>query len=90
MSQNPNDDLRTTHDLDLVELERFNHLRATQDTNMIQGLLQTYGIQSYISGLEQRPDLGFIVRVARQDLAEAQRILRETRAATTEPKLDSE
>lgn len=76
MSKDQTESLRTTHDLDLVEVFRVNHFYSNTDSKLLKGLLEANGIDAYISGRELGPNGMFVIKVARKDVPDAQRILK--------------
>ena len=78
------DQLLTSHALDMVALWDSSNIDSEVEADMIRGVLDSNGIPSLLVGASQYPNLGFQVMVPRGKVMEAQRLLEEARAAGPE------
>jgi Putative prokaryotic signal transducing protein len=96
MAQDPESDERElrdvdpSHELDLVTLFSSSNIDAEMEANTIHNLLQASGIPSVIVGASTIPSLEFQVQVPRETAEEAERLLREARAAGPEAAAEAE
>lgn len=77
-------------DLDLVTLFRSSNTDAEMEVNNIHGMLQASGIPSVVEGTSVIPSLEFQVLVPRENAEEAERLVREARAAGPEAAAEAE
>jgi hypothetical protein len=77
-------------DLDLVTLFRSSNTDAEMEANNIHGMLQASGIPSVVEGTSVIPSLEFQVLVPRENAEEAERLVREARAAGPEAAAEAE
>ena len=75
------DQLLTSHALDMVALWDSSAVDAEVEADMIRGVLDSGGIPTLLVGASQYPNLGFQVLVPRGKVVEAQRLIEEARAA---------
>ncbi|MGA2113319.1 MAG: DUF2007 domain-containing protein [Bryobacteraceae bacterium] len=75
--------IRTTADLDLVSLFDSSTVDSEIEADVIVGVLEASGIEAVINDTVF-PNLAFTVKVPREQLAEAQRLLAEALAAGPE------
>lgn len=68
-------------DLDLVTLFSSSTTEAEFEANNIQSMLEASGVFSVVEGSSMIPSLEFQVLVPREKAEEAERLLREARAA---------
>jgi hypothetical protein len=73
-----------SHDLDMVVLFRSSRHDGEMEATAVNSMLQSNGIPSMVVGATQIPSLEFQVRVPRENLEEAERVLAEARAAGPE------
>ena len=73
--------LNPSPDLDLVTLFRSSATDAELEANNIHGLLEASGVFSVVEGASVIPSLEFQVLVQRANVEEAERLVREARAA---------
>jgi hypothetical protein len=79
-----------SHDLDLVGIFASSNHDAEMEALAIHSLLQANGIPSVMVGPSTIPSLEFQVRVPRQSVEEAQRVLDEAKAAGPEAAVEAE
>jgi len=70
-----------SHDLDLVTVARTDGTTGEMQATAIRGILDSNGINALIVGDSVLPNLGFEVRVAREDRAKAEAAIAEAQAA---------
>ena len=76
------DQLLTSHALDMVALWDSSNIDAEVEADMIRGVLDSNGIPTLLmGGASQFPNLGFQVLVPRGKVMEAQRLIEEAQAA---------
>jgi hypothetical protein len=75
------DQLLTSHALDMVALWDSSNIDAEVEADMIRGVLDSNGIPTLLIGASQYPNLGFQVMVPRGKVVEAQRLIEEAKAA---------
>jgi hypothetical protein len=75
------DQLLTSHALDMVALWESSAVDAEVEADMIRGVLDSNGIPTLLVGASQFNNLGFEVHVPRGKVMEARRLLEEARAA---------
>ena len=75
------DQLLTSHALDMVALWDSSNIDSEVEADMIRGVLDSNGIPSLLVGASQYPNLGFQVMVPRGKVMEAQRLIAEAKAA---------
>ena len=83
IAQVPQDDpgaVDTTHDLDLVTVLRTDGSTAELEALAVHSMLDANGISAVIVGASTLPNLGFEVRVAKDDVARAEAAIAEARA----------
>ena len=68
-------------DLDLVTLFRSSNTDAEMEADNIHRMLQASGVFSVVEGTSVIPSLEFQVLVPRENAGEAERLVREARAA---------
>jgi Putative prokaryotic signal transducing protein len=78
------DQLLTSHALDMVALWDSSNIDSEVEADMIRGVLDSGGIPSLLVGGPEFPNLGFQVMVPRGKVMEAQRLLEEAREAGPE------
>ncbi|MGA2772340.1 MAG: hypothetical protein ABSG26_16115 [Bryobacteraceae bacterium] len=75
------DQLLTSHALDMVPLWDSSNIDAEVEADMIRGVLDSNGIPTLRMGGSEFPNLGFQVLVPRGKVMEAQRLIEEAKAA---------
>ena len=75
------DQLLTSHALDMVALWDSSAIDSEVEADMIRGVLDSNGIPTLLVGASQYPNLGFEVLVPRGKVKEAQRLIEEAKAA---------
>ena len=75
------DQLLTSHALDMVALWDSSNIDSEVEADMIRGVLDSGGIPSLLVGGPEFPNLGFQVMVPRGKVMEAQRLIAEAQAA---------
>ena len=79
------DQLLTSHALDMVPLWDSAGIDAEMESDMIRGVLDSNGIPTLlVGGSSQFPNLGFEVMVPRGKVSEARRLIEEAKAAGPE------
>jgi hypothetical protein len=78
------DQLLTSHALDMVALYDSSAIDAEVEADMIRGVLDSNGIPTLVTRAPQYPSLGFQVMVPRGKVKEAQRLIEEAKAAGPE------
>jgi len=78
------DQLLTSHALDMVALWDSSAIDSEVEADMIRGVLDSNGIPTLLVGASQYPNLGFQVMVPRGKVVEAQRLIEEAKAAGPE------
>ena len=78
------DQLLTSHALDMVALWDSSNIDSEVEADMIRGVLDSNGIPSLRVGGPEFPNLGFQVMVPRGKVMEAQRLIQEAKAAGPE------
>jgi hypothetical protein len=73
--------MNTSHELDMVTLFNSSNYDAEMEAMAIHSVLQASGISSVVVGSSTLPVLAFEVQVSKEDLAEANRVVAEARAA---------
>jgi hypothetical protein len=88
------DELLTSHALDMVTLWNSGTVTAEIEADMIRGLLESNGIPAIVVGASQYPNLPFEVKVPRGRLKEAEQLIEQAQAsgpeAATEAEAESE
>ena len=88
------DELLTSHALDMVTLWNSSTTSSEMEADMIRGVLESNGIPVMVVGASQYPNLGFEVKVPRGKLKEAEELLAQAEAAgpdaATEAEAESE
>jgi len=75
------DQLLTSHALDMVPLWDSSNIDAEVEADMIRSVLDSNGIPTLRMGGSEFPNLGFQVLVPRGKVMEAQRLIEEAKAA---------
>jgi len=70
-----------SHDMDLVNLTHEGNAMGEMEATNIQAILDASGIYSVVVGDTVLPNLGFAVRVPREELAKAEAVIAEAQAA---------
>jgi hypothetical protein len=78
------DQLLTSHALDMVPLWESSTVDAEVEADMIRGVLDSGGIPTLLVGAPQFSNLGYQVLVPRGKVLEAQRLIEEAKAAGPE------
>ena len=73
--------VNTSHELDMVKLYRSSAVDSGIEADIIRGILDSHGIPSLTLRAMGYPSLGFEVRVNRENLREAERLIEEAKAA---------
>ena len=84
MAQDPEGEqgaVNPSHELDMVSLYRSSAVDSGIEADIIRGILDSHGIPSLMQRAMGIPSLGFEVRVHREDLREAERLIEEAKAA---------
>lgn len=89
VSQNQ-DQILTSHALDLVTLFESSTIDGEVEADMIRGILDSNGIPSIVSNTPMAGVLGVEVKVARGKLKEAELLLEAARAAGPEAAAEAE
>src|SRR6266540_2348361 len=84
------EDVDPSHDLDLVTVARTDGTTAELEATNIHQILEASGIDAVIVGAASMPNLGFEVRVAREDRAKADAVIAEAQAAGPAAALEAE
>jgi hypothetical protein len=79
-----------SHDLDLVPVAKTDGTTGEMEATGIQSILDANGISALIVGNSTLPNLGFEVRVSRNDEQHALEVIREARAAGPEAAVEGE
>ena len=94
MAQDPEDrdqdQLLTSHALDMVPLFDSSAVDAEMEADVIRGVLDSNGIPSLVTRAGPYPPLGFQVLVPRGKVGEAHQLLEEARAAGPEAAAEAE
>ena len=92
--QQSQDELLTSHALDMVTLWSSNTVAAEIEADMIRGVLESNGIPVLVVGASQYPNLPFEVKVPRGRLKEAELLIEQAQAsgpdAASEAEAESE
>ena len=75
------DQLLTSHALDMVALWDSSNIDSEVEADMIRGVLDSNGIPTLLVGGPEFPNLGFQVLVPRGKVVEARRLIEEAQAA---------
>ena len=75
------DQILTSHALDMVTLWSSETVTSEVEADMIKGVLESNGIPAMIVGAAQYPNLGFEVKVPRGKVKEAEELLEQAREA---------
>src|ERR1035441_7473304 len=75
------DELLTSHALDMVTLWSSTTVMAEVEADMIRGVLESNGIPVMVVGASQYPVLGFEVKVPRGKVKEAEELIDQAEAA---------
>ena len=78
------DQLLTSHALDMVALWDSSNIDAEVEADMIRGVLDSNGIPTLLVGGSEFPNLGFQVLVPRGKIMEAQQLIEEATKAGPE------
>jgi hypothetical protein len=78
------DQLLTSHALDMVPLWESSTVDAEVEADMIRGVLDSNGIPTLLVGASQFSNLGYQVLVPRGKVLEAERLIEEAKAAGPE------
>ena len=70
-----------SHTLDMVALYRSSAVDSGMEADIIRGILDANGISSLLVRAVGYPSLGFEVKVHRENLREAERLIEEAKAA---------
>ena len=84
------DQILTTHALDMVTLSNSGTIRAEMEADMIRGLLETNGIPALVVGAAEFPAMGFEVKVPRGKVREAEQLIAEAQMAGPEAAAEAE
>jgi hypothetical protein len=85
------ENIDTSHDLDFVTLYSSQTIDAESEADIIRGILDANGVANILVGpWGQYPNLGIEVKVPRNRVEEAQRLLDEARAAGPEAAAEAE
>ena len=84
------DQLLTSHALDMVALWDSSAVDAEAEADVIRGVLDSNGIPALLVRAAQYPVLGFQVMVPRGKVNEAQRLIEEAQAAGPEAAAEAE
>src|SRR4051812_32075440 len=86
--------VNTSRDLDMVSLYRSSTVDAGIEADILRGILDSHGIPTLVLRASGYPSLGFEVKVHRENLREAERLIEEARlagpGAAAEAERDSE
>jgi hypothetical protein len=82
--QSGDERFHTTPDLDLITLYDSSIAFSEIEADVIAGVLEAGGVEAVISGNTVFPNLAFTVKVPREQLTHAQRLLAEALAAGPE------
>jgi hypothetical protein len=75
------DELDLSGDLDLVTIFESSEVNSQMEAQLIRGALEAGGVTAFIVGDATLPNLPFMVRVPKDQVEEAERLLAESRAA---------
>ena len=84
------DQILTTHALDMVALSNSGTIRAEMEADMIRGLLETNGIPALVVGAAEFPAMGFEVKVPRGKVREAEQLIAEAQMAGPDAAAEAE
>lgn len=79
-----------SHDMDMVTVARTDGTTGEMEATGIQSILDASGINALIVGDSVLPNLGFEVRVAREDRAKAEAVIAEAQAAGPAAAMEAE
>lgn len=79
-----------SHDLDLVTVARMDGATGEMQATAIKSILQAYEIDAVVVGSSTLPNLGFEVRVARDQEVQARQALAEAQNAGPQAAYDAE
>ncbi|MBV9504479.1 MAG: hypothetical protein JO323_05680 [Acidobacteriia bacterium] len=88
--QHDEDQIDTSHDLDMIPLFSSSNIGAEMEANAIHSMLTANGIPSVVVGATTIPSLEFQVQVPRAVAAEAEHLLEEAQAAGPEAAAEAE
>src|SRR5215831_8597151 len=88
--QQSQDELLTSHALDMVTLWSSNTVAAEIEADMIRGVLESNGIPVLVVGASQYPNLPFEVKVPRGRLKEAEQLIEQAQASGPEAASEAE
>ena len=88
--QQGQDELLTSHALDMVMLWSSGTVSAEVEADMIRGVLESNGIPVMVVGASQYPNLGFEVRVPRGKVKEAEELIEQAVAAGPDAAIEAE
>ena len=80
----------TSHELDMVTLYRSSTVDSGIEADIIRGILDSHAIPSLVLRAAGYPSLGFQVRVHRENLRQAERLLEDAKAAGPGAALEAE
>ena len=84
------DQILTSHALDMVTLFSSGTVTAEMEADMIRGLLETNGIPALVVRAAQNLPLGFQVKVPRGKVREAEQLIAEAQEAGPEAAAQAE
>src|ERR1035438_4176540 len=79
--QQGQDELLTSHALDMVTLWSSGTVTAEMEADMIRGVLESNDIPVMVVGASQYPNLGFEVKVPRGKVKQAEELIEQAEAA---------
>ena len=82
--------VNTSHELDMVKLYRSSAVDSGIEADIIRGILDSHNIPSLKVRAMGYPSLGFEVRVNRENLREAERLIVEAKAAGPAAAMDAQ
>jgi hypothetical protein len=88
--QQGQDELLTSHALDMVTIWSSSMVTAEIEADMIRGVLESNGIPVMVVGASQYPNLPFEVRVPRGKVKEAEELIEQAKAGGSEAATEAE
>lgn len=84
------EDADPSHDLDLVTVAKTDGTTAEMEATSIKSILNANGIRAVLIGAASMPNLGFEVRVTKEDVPKAEAAIAEATAAGPAAALEAE
>jgi len=84
------DDADPSHELDLVTVAKTDGTTAEMEATSVKSILNASGIRAVIVGAASMPNLGFEVRVTKEDVPRAEAVIAEATAAGPSAAMEAE